>query len=186
MRTLTAAQFWTEFLMAFESASQNPATEVGIHYRKYGVRPGSGEVDTEWTHIMGVFLSRLAIALGFYQEWEDSNIDFAWHDEDRMKPSVAVEHENDYRKIIDEEVPNLLSCPAPLKVLITYLDPPKPVAKANLRVKNMLGAVTERFRSGKTSPAGEFAVVIGGGLEDPRDWTAYLWSGKGQNWIPLT
>src|SRR2546425_8513401 len=85
MKTLGAARFWTEFRTAFQSSSGNPTTEVGIHYRKFRDR-GSEESDTEWTHLMGAFLSRLAITLGFYQEWEP--LDFVWYEEDRMKPSV--------------------------------------------------------------------------------------------------
>lgn len=170
---MTSAQEWfSSFVEEFIKAATDPEAEIGISYEKHRLR--HTEVSTEWTYVMGVFLSRLARKLGYFQEW--GTLDFQWFKEDRINPVVAIEHENDYSEIGTSEIPKLLGSNAPLKVLVTYLD----------------GASTEDILAISKESLGEnlegieeqveFLLVIGGALENHRDWEAFTYNSDDDSW----
>jgi len=125
------------------------------------------------------------MVLGFYQEWERERVDFVWYEDNRTKPSVAIEHENWHAEIKGSEVPKLLGHSAPLKVLVTYLYPSKDDAETKAAVLDILHEVEDVFQSAAIIPSGEFMVVIGGDLEKHGDWTGFLWRNDDRAWIQL-
>jgi len=155
-----------------------------VYYDKLRIR-GSEATDTEWTHLMATFLSALASSFGFYQEWEQKRLDLLWYQGTERKPSVVIEHESYWRSKIAAVVRKLLSFRAPLRVLVTYLWPPIPVADAGPPVRKILNAIERSIRSSRSSRKGEFVVVIGGDLEEPQDWVAYAWDEERKDWTPL-
>jgi hypothetical protein len=152
----------------FIEAAKDPTTEIGIHYKKLERRE-SEDSDVEWTQVMGVFLARLARRCGYFQEWEKhGRLDFAWYEDDRINPTIAIEHENWFMGVHESELPKLLKVRADLKILITYAYRKKGEAKV------LADSLEAPLQAAKFK--GKFMLVVGTEkLVQPNEWRPFIW-----------
>ena len=168
-----ALQWFRAFAEEFARSTKDPSTEVGIHYLKWSVRGSESATDTEWTYLMGVFLSRLARKMGYFQDW--GRVDFAWYEEDRRTPTIAIEHENWYKGIEGSEIPKLISHKAKLKILVTYNYAGR--GESFEQVMNGISKIVTDALS-RQSPSGEFLLIVGEDHHDePWRWYGFIWDG---------
>lgn len=168
---LSPSEWFERFVQAFNEAASDGNSELGIHYAKREVRKRD-TLDAEWTELVKVFLSRLARREGYFQEWEsEGRVDLLWYEEDRMIPSVAIEHENKSEGVNVSEVPKLCGTDAPLKVLITYFD--KHAQPEEELCSKVALALEPRARR---TDFGEFLLILGERKERLAfEWWGYVW-----------
>lgn len=142
---------------------------------------GSWGSETQWTHVMSVFLMKLARKMGYFQNCEP--IDFIWYEGDSVNESVLIEHENDYTGVTASELPNLLQYRSNrdiLRVLITYTwtDKPSSSGKINQTRNMILDHVFTEIKKSRWSWKGEFLLIIGDSSPDEGRtvWSKY-WHG---------
>lgn len=111
------AKEWFETFVKRFSKNRN----VEIAYERDRIRDTATN-NTEWTRMMGCFLSELASEEGDYQETEVGT-DFSWYEGKFLDPVVAIEHENDYSGVFKSEIRKLYASSAPLKILIILNKP---------------------------------------------------------------
>ena len=180
----SAQEWFQHFKEEFNRSSEDPSTEVGIHYLKWETRGRLAAGEPEWTDVIAIFLSRLARSMEYFQDWEHKpkRTDFVWYEGDQKTPAVAIEHENDYKlKIEAKEIPNLLSSNAALKVLITYA-----YTEGRESVEQVTGRILKIASGGlrKSQPSGEFLLVLGpDDRSDPWRWRGFVW--EEDRFVPL-
>lgn len=126
--------------------------------------------DTEWTELVKGFLGKLSHKFGRLQESEQGErVDLYWHEEDRMNPTMAIEHENKLERVVAEELVKPCRASAPLKVLITYVD------NSALPTKKLPDQVRLLLRNrGRGDGFDNLLVVLGDRkLRHPEDWWGF-------------
>lgn len=169
------AQMWfDQFVRHFRADAANPRTELGSMYRKREeCRQNWSYSDQELSDNMASFLSRLALDMGYFQEWQTTKrrYDFTWFIGKGGKDRVVIEHENNPYSTKRSEVPKLLKSAAPLRVLITY-------SNGNPRRLEGLLSSTEKVISKHWAgrKAGEFLLVLGKRrVYNPASWIGFRW-----------
>ncbi len=169
-----AQEWFDSFTRKFRSDAGNIRTEIGVMYhRREECRPVWNYSGQEWSDNMSSFLSRFALQLGYFQEWQMSKrrYDFTWYIGKGGKERVVIEHENDPYSTKASEVPKLLKSVAPLRVLITYSNG-NPRALDGLLTST--GAVIRKHWRGRTN--GEFLLVVGKDqVFNPSSWIGFRW-----------
>lgn len=151
---------------------------------------GSYGSDLQWTHVMSVFLMKLARKMGYFQVC--GRIDFVWYEGDSVNESILIEHENDYKGAIESELPKLLQHKSKkdiLRVLITYTWTDKPSSSDKIKqTRNIiLGGVCAKIKKSRWSWKGEFLLIIGDSSPDeghiPWDkyWHGYIFDKSGRH-----
>jgi len=164
---------------------------------KLDVEQGS-DLDTQWTHVMSVFLMRLAWGFGYFQKCNQGRkrIDFVWYEGDSGNKSILIEHENRYKGAIKSELPKLLKYKpdkepdkAILRVLITYTwttDKSSSSDKIEQKRNEILGMVRDKIKNWDRPWKGEFLLIIGdsslGEANTPWDkyWHGYIFDKSGR------
>lgn len=142
---------------------------------------GTWGTETQWTHVMSVFLMKLARKMGYFQEC--TNIDFIWYKGDSINPSILIEHEHDYKTVAKSEVPKLLrryKKKRELIILITYTWTSKKASADEIKQirDKILENISTKIRELKETWTGEFLLIIGDSspAEEDIDWSTY-WHG---------
>jgi len=149
---------------------------------------GNWGTDAQWTHVMSVFLMKLARKMGYFQEC--GKIDFVWYKGDSINPSILIEHENDYEGIFEGELPKLLQerCKkCELRILITYtwVDE-REIDKIRQVREEILERVCSKIRELRIMWSGEFLLIIGDSsateadIEWDKYWHGYILNQSGQ------
>ncbi len=160
--------------------------------REFFNEQGNWGTDTQWTHVMAVFLTKLAKKMGYLQDSE-VKIDFVWYRGDSKNPSILIEHENDYEGVNESELLRLLHLykhkKCELRILITYTWPKKRAKKRTSveeitadeikQIRNkILENISTKIRELRKTWSGEFLLIIGDARPDEGDidWDTY-WHG---------
>jgi hypothetical protein len=188
---LDAREWWDYFRKEFELARREPRSEIGIAYNWAKLGRESEPSDTAWTAFLGVFLARLAVQGGFIQRWEVERIpgpsqlgtgalDFGWYVGRNRHPLIVIELESDfgrearsvgrakvYRKILPKFVGGT---DAPLRILLTYIDPREPVDTTVAEFAELIGSMTTT-----DSRRTEWILGLGPyGWTDEETWRGFL------------
>ncbi len=160
-----------DFLKAFKDGYVKSSKVKNQYYRKW--HPGSGKrLTRDWTTAMYEVFDIIANDLGFERiSKELGHADLRWYKKDH---SYAIEHENDYEGVLDEEVPKVLDRDANLKIVVTYVSERSPKEEAKI-----VDGVTEQIEEQKDKNF-EFILLLGRrtwAKEPAREpWTAHVWT----------